>query len=146
MDLSCERENILRRADANYEQDKGVDINLSPLIDCIFLLLIFFVVTTVFVEETGVEVQKPKAVSAKELEKNSLLIALTEDGQIVYAGRRMDLNSVRGIVARQMREEKVPVIVLADEDSRSGRLVELIDECKLAGAEQVSIATEKGQK
>src|SRR6056297_652550 len=127
----------MRRTENNYEDDKGVDINLAPLIDCIFLLLIFFVVTTVFVEETGVEVQKPKAVSAKDLEKNSLLIALTEDGQIVYAGRRMDLNSIRGIVARQMREEKVPVIVLADEDSRSGRLVELIDECKLAGAEQV---------
>lgn len=133
----------MRRSANTYEEEKGVDINLSPLIDCIFLLLIFFVVTTVFVEETGVEVQKPKAVSATDLEKNSLLIALTKDGQIVYSGRRMDLNSVRGIVARQMREEVVPVIIIADENSRSGRLVELIDECKLAGALQVSIAAER---
>ena len=128
------------KREASLQQEKGVDINLSPLIDCIFLLLIFFVVTTVFVEETGVDVDKPKAVSARRLEKQSLMIALTAEGEIVYGGRRMDLNSVRGVVARQMRTEEVPVIILADESSRSGRLVELIDECKLAGAKQVSIA------
>jgi len=128
------------KREASLQQEKGVNINLSPLIDCIFLLLIFFVVTTVFVEETGVDVDKPKAVSARRLEKQSLMIALTAEGEIVYGGRRMDLNSVRGVVARQMRTEEVPVIILADESSRSGRLVELIDECKLAGAKQVSIA------
>jgi len=135
----------MRRYSNDHEGDKSVDINLSPLIDCIFLLLIFFIVTTVFVEETGVEVQKPRALSATDLEKNSLMIALTADGHIVYSGRRMDLNSVRGIVARQMREEQVPVIIIADENSRSGRLVELIDECKLAGASQVSVAAERGE-
>jgi len=128
------------KREASLQQEKGVNINLSPLIDCIFLLLIFFVVTTVFVEETGVDVDKPKAVSARRLEKQSLMIALTAEGEIVYGGRRMDLNSVRGVVARQMRTEEVPVIILADESSRSGRLVKLIDECKLAGAKQVSIA------
>lgn len=128
------------KREAFLQQEKGVDINLSPLIDCIFLLLIFFVVTTVFVEETGVDVDKPRAVSARRLEKQSLMIALTAEGEIVYGGRRMDLNSVRGVVARQMRIEELPVIILADKSSRSGSLVELIDECKLAGAKQVSIA------
>jgi biopolymer transport protein ExbD len=89
-----------------------------------------------------VEVDKPKAVSAKDLDKKSLMIALTADGDIVYSGRSMDLNSVRGMVARQMREDAVPVIIIADRASRSGRLVELIDECKLAGAKQVSIAAQ----
>lgn len=130
------------RGENSYEQDKGVDINLSPLIDCIFLLLIFFVVTTVFVEETGVDVDRPQAVSARDLDRNSLMIAITRDGEIYYGGRELDLNSVRGIVARQMREEVIPVIIMADKDSASGRLIELIDECKLAGAEQVSVATQ----
>ncbi len=130
------------RGENSYEQDKGVDINLSPLIDCIFLLLIFFVVTTVFVEETGVDVDRPQAISARDLDRNSLMIAITRDGEIYYGGRAMDINSVRGIVARQMREERVPVIIMADKDSASGRLIELIDECKLAGAEQVSVATQ----
>jgi biopolymer transport protein ExbD len=128
-----------------YDEGGGgkVEINMAPLIDCVFLLLIFFIVTTVFVEETGVEVQKPHAASAQDLEKNSILIALTPDGRIVYGGRQVDLNSVRGIVARQLREKDMPVILIADENSRSGRLVDLVDECKLAGAKRVSVAARR---
>ena len=133
----------MKRLDYHQQStDRGVDINLSPLIDCVFLLLIFFIVTTVFVEETGVEVQKPKAATAEQLKKNSLLIALTSDGQVIYGGRQISLNSVRGLVAQQLREKEVPVILIADESSKSGRLVELIDECKLAGAKQVSVAAQ----
>ena len=116
---------------------------MSPLIDAVFLLLIFFIVTTVFVEETGVDVQKPKAASAEDLDKRSIMIALTADGDIVYGGRRIGINTVRALVAQQLREKEVPVIILADQSSRSGRLVELIDECKLAGAKQVSLAASR---
>ena len=119
---------------------RGVEINMSPLIDIAFLLLIFFVVTTVFVDETGVDVQKPRAASAEQLAKRSILIALTEDGQIVYGGRQVSLNAVRGLVARELREQEAPVILMGDEHAQMGRLVDLIDECKLAGAKQVSIA------
>lgn len=119
---------------------RGVDINMSPLIDVVFLLLIFFVVTTVFVEETGVDIQKPKAASAAELERNSILIALTDDGQIMYGGRQVSLNGIRGIVSQQLRDKQVPVILIGDEKAQMGKLVDLIDECKLAGAKQVSIA------
>jgi biopolymer transport protein ExbD len=128
---------------SQHDGGRGVSINMSPLIDCVFLLLIFFIVTTVFVEETGVEVQKPRAASAENLDKHSILIALTPGGEIVYGGRSIDLNSVRGLVARQLRERELPVVIIADEDSRSGRLVDVVDECKLAGARQVSIAATK---
>lgn len=130
----------------NYGQslsDEGVDINMSPLIDIVFLLLIFFVVTTVFVEETGVEIQKPKAASASDLEKKSILIALTEEGKIVYDGRQVGLNGVRAIVSRQLKENDMPVILMGDEKAQMGLLVDLIDECKLAGAKQVSIAAQR---
>jgi len=120
--------------------DQGVDINLSPLIDCVFLLLIFFMVTTVFVEETGVEIQKPQAATAQQLERTSILIALTGDSRVMYAGREIGLHGVRGVVARQLLERDSPVIILADRDARAEPLVDLIDECKLAGAERVSIA------
>ena len=123
--------------------DRGVDINISPLIDVVFLLLIFFVVTTVFVEETGVEIQKPKAASATDLDKKSLLIALTEEGQIVYGGRHVSLNGIRGLVAQHLREQQVPIILIGDEKANMGTLVDLIDECKLAGATQVSIAAQR---
>ena len=134
----------MKRIDyAETRTGRGVEINMSPLIDCVFLLLIFFIVTTVFVEETGVEVRKPRAASAEELSKHSLMIAITSDGRIVYGGRQIGLNSVRGLVARQLREKQVPVILVADEGCRSGRLVDVIDECKMAGAERVSIAASR---
>jgi biopolymer transport protein ExbD len=119
---------------------RGVEINISPLIDVVFLLLIFFIVTTVFVEETGVDVRRPRATSAVAIDKNSVMIALTADGRIVYGGRTVALNAVRGIVARQVQSRPSPVIILADTDARTGPLVTLIDECKLAGATQVSVA------
>ena len=126
-----------------YERSSSsVEVNLTPMIDVVFLLLIFFMVTTVFVEEVGIEIQKPKAASAEMLEKKSILIGVTPDGRVVYGGREIGIGGVRGIVSRLLREAKVPVIILADESSKSGVLVDVIDECKLAGAKQVSIATQ----
>ncbi len=124
----------------NRMESKGVQINMSPLIDCVFLLLIFFIVTTVFVEETGIDVQKPRAASAQDMDRRSIQLALSTDGRIVYAGREVSLNSVRGIVAQQLRERDAPVIIIADAKSHTGPLVDVIDECKLAGAKQVSVA------
>lgn len=130
----------MKRVVLDETTQRGVDINMSPLIDCVFLLLIFFVVTTVFVEETGVEISKPRAASAQELDRHSIMIALTADGRVIFAGNDIGLNGVRGLVARQLRERQAPVIILADREARTAALVDLIDACKLAGAEQVSIA------
>jgi biopolymer transport protein ExbD len=119
-------------------------IDISPLIDCIFILLLFFIVTTTFVEETGVEVDKPQAASAVQLEKNSILLALTSQGQVVYGGREIGVAGVRPTVARMLQKEKIPVIVQVDQAVPSGLLVRVIDEAKLGGAEKVSLATQKG--
>jgi biopolymer transport protein ExbD len=127
----------------NMSSAGGVEINMSPLIDCVFLLLIFFIVTTVFVEEPGVEIDKPKAVSAVDLDKQSVLIALTPEGRIIFGGREIPLNRVRGIVAQQLQEQEAPVIIMADKSSQTGQLVALMDECKLGGAKRVSVATKR---
>ena len=119
------------------------EINIAPLMDMVFILLIFFVVTTVFVEETGIEVQRPTATSAHELEKNSILIAVSREGRIVYGGEEYTLNGIRALVARELSERQLPVIILVDEWARSGSLVDVIDECKLAGAKTVSIAARR---
>jgi biopolymer transport protein ExbD len=128
--------------------DEGgeVGIDISPLIDCIFILLLFFIVTTTFVEETGVEVDKPQAASAVQLEKNSILLALTDRGQVVYGGREIGVAGVRPTVARMLQKEKIPVIVQADQTVSAGLLVRVIDEAKLGGADKVSLATQKGAK
>ena len=121
--------------------DAGIDI--SPLIDCVFILLIFFIVTTTFVEETGVEVDKPQAASSVRLEKTSLLLALTEKGEVVYGGREIGLSGVRQLVSRMLQKEEIPVIIQADAAAPSGLLVRVIDEAKLGGAVKVSLATRK---
>jgi biopolymer transport protein ExbD len=130
------------RAMATEESnDAGVDI--SPLMDCVFILLIFFIVTTTFVEETGVEVDKPQAASSVSLEKTSILLALTEKGQVVYGGREIGISGVRPLVKRMLQQEVIPVIIQADAAAQSGLLVRVIDEAKLAGATKVSLATRK---
>jgi len=117
-----------------------VHIDLSPLIDVVFLLLIFFLVTAVFVQETGVDLETPRALSARDADRHSLQLALTADGRILHAGRDIPLNSVRGLVRRRLQSKLVPVLIQADAAARTGLLVELYDECKRAGAEQVLIA------
>ena len=120
------------------------DINVSPLIDMVFILLIFFIVTTVFVEETGTEVDKPQASSAVNLEKNSILFAITSKGQVVYGGREVALGGSRPLVRRLTQQEPMPVILQVDRNANAGLLVRVIDESKLGGAKNVSIATESG--
>ena len=130
-----------RFRDAVQDDEGDVGIDISPLIDCVFILLIFFIVTTVFVEESGVEVDKPQAASASMLEKNSVLIALTAKGEVVYGGREIGVTGVRPLVKRMIQKEVVPVIIQADTKVESGLLVRVIDEAKLGGAEKVSLAT-----
>lgn len=136
---------MLNRAGSLRDEELTAEINISPLIDIVFLLLIFFMVTSVFVEETGIEIQKPSAISARDLEKNSILLAVTVEGEIYFDGQPIPLNSLRPLVTRLLRERERPVIILADEESRSGQLVRVIDECKLGGAAQVSLAAGAGR-
>ena len=125
------------------DDGESAGIDMSPLIDCIFILLLFFIVTTTFVDETGVEVDKPQAASSANLEKTSIFLAITAKGEIVYAGQEIGVGGVQTIVRRLLEKEDLPVIVQADQNVPSGILVRVIDEAKLGGAKKVSIATRK---
>lgn len=122
------------------EEQRGVDINMSPLIDCVFLLLIFFIVTSVLINESAIEVERPHAATATAIAPDSILISLTADGRIVHGDSDIPLNGLRGLISRLIKNGNRPVILVADRNSRSGQLIEMIDECKLAGAKQVSVA------
>ena len=125
------------------DQNEEPGVDMGPLMDCVFILLIFFIVTTTFVEETGVEVDKPQAASSVQLEKTSILLAITDKGQVVYGGNEIGIGGVQSTVNRLLRKEDVPVIIQADAASQSGLLVRVIDEAKLAGATKVSLASLK---
>ena len=126
----------------NSSSDSGEPgIDLSPMLDCVFILLIFFIVTTTFVEETGVQVDKPQAASASRLEKTSIMIALTAKGEVVYGGREIGISGVQPLVRRMLQKEDLPFIIQADSAVPSGLMVRIVDQAKLGGAEKVSIAT-----
>jgi biopolymer transport protein ExbD len=126
------------------EPEEPIELNLIPLIDIIMFLLIFFISTTRFIEEPGVKVDKPQAASARQLEKNSIIFAVTPDGKVAYGGKEIGLGGVRPTVKRLCGKEALPVVIEADENSRSGMLIRVIDEAKLGGAKDVSLATDKG--
>ena len=119
------------------------DINISPLIDMVFILLIFFIVTTVFVEETGVDVRRPEAASATDLERQSILIAITAAGDVFYGGEEIGVGGVRPAVRRLLQEDPMPVILQVDENAAAGTVVRVIDQAKLGGAESISIAADR---
>jgi biopolymer transport protein ExbD len=133
---------MARFRDSSDGEGGEASVDMSPLIDCVFILLIFFIVTTTFVEETGVEVNKPDAATASSLEKNSVLIALTAEGQVIYGGKEIGISGVQREVKRALASgEDVPVIVQADKDSKTDLLIRIIDEAKLADAKKISVAT-----
>lgn len=127
------------------DDDVETAIDMSPLIDCVFILLIFFIVTTVFVEETGVSVEKPQAAASQNLESNSILIAITDTGDVIYAKRNIGVRGVGPLVKRMLQAEPdTPVIVQADKSTKTGALVAVVGEAKAAGAVTVNIATQMG--
>jgi len=134
-----------KRGSILQDEAEMSDINISPMIDMVFILLIFFIVTTVFVQEPGVEVEREYALSALDLEKNSILIAITSDGEVVYGGSTIGIVGVRGVVKRLTTDnETMPVILQVDRAAPAGTVIRVIDEAKLANPPSVvSISTEK---
>tara|TARA_R110002096_G_scaffold4493_16_gene20909 strand:- start:7056 stop:7469 length:414 start_codon:yes stop_codon:yes gene_type:complete len=122
-------------------ENETSEINISPLIDVVFILLIFFIVTTVFVEETGIEINKPRAASQQDLEKNSILIGISSSGTVHYGGREIGVAGVRSVVGRLIRDGEMPIIIQADQQTPTETTVQVMDEAKLAGAHQVFVST-----
>jgi biopolymer transport protein ExbD len=133
------RRRLIYATEANQQE-----INVSPLIDIVFILLIFFIVTTVFVEETGVEVRRPKAASSEMLEKNSILIAITAEGSVVYGSNEIGVSGVRGTVQRLLKGKMMPVILQVDESVSIELYTKVHDAALKAGAERINLATTDG--
>lgn len=100
--------------DARTTEQESQDIDLAPLLDVVFILLIFFIVTTVFVKETGVEVDKPTAVSSQNLQKTVLLLAITSDGQVMYSGTNIGVAGIGSTLGHINDKDPRPLIIQAD--------------------------------
>ena len=123
-------------------QRKAAELNMAPLIDMIFILLIFFLVTTSFTRETGVAVNRPKAATAGELSRQSILVAITRAGHLYMHTRRVTLDELGALLREELRGAPGrSVVIVADKTASTGALIDVMDECNLAGAAKVSIAS-----
>lgn len=121
-------------------------IDISPMMDMVFILLIFFIVTSTFTRETGIDVTKPKASSAKELARESILIGITRQGTVHINETQVNLSSLQTILRQMMAESPDrPVIIVSDREAPSGAIVDVLDECNIAKVRKVSISAEEGE-
>lgn len=125
-------------------RNAAVELNMTPLIDMIFILLIFFMVTASFVRESGIEVERPVANTAES--KNPSVIVGIDAGNIVWIDNQpIDVRSVRAWMAKFLAESPEGVVVIAaDTMTRSGVLIQVLDACREAGVKNVSVATRTG--
>ena len=123
------------------------ELDMTPMLDIVFIMLIFFIVTTSFVKESGVTVSTPQAESASQQENANIFIAITADGEVWIDRRPVDSRSVRAIVARLHADNpEGSVIIQADEESSTRMLVDVMDQVRLAGVEGIAIAAQRGQQ
>lgn len=126
----------------HLKQETGAEsINLTPLIDMVFILLIFFLVTASFTKESGIDVDRPTAQTAVREEQGSMIIGINKDGEIWIDNQKIGLRSVRAQVEHlQAQNPEGTVIILADKNSRTGLTVAVLDQVRLAGVANLSIA------
>lgn len=123
------------------QETSAATVNITPLIDVVFILLIFFLVTASFTKEAGVEVNRPTAQTAVRQERGNLIIAVKKSGEIWIDNQKVDLRSIRAHVERlHAQNPEGTVIIKADKDARTGATVEVLDQVRLAGVSNVAIA------
>jgi len=131
---------VKRRRHTDYG-NQDTDINLTPMLDIVFIMLIFFVVTTSFVKESGIEVNRPTAQTAEQRDLGNILIAISPNGEIWIDQRAVDIRAVRAVVERLVAENpEGGVIIQGDREAQIGLLVKVMDQVRKAGIENVSIA------
>lgn len=117
------------------------DINISPLIDMVFILLIFFIVTTVFVEEKGFGVDKPQPAASQALDKESIVFTVTGNGQVMHDGMAIGVGGVAATVRGLTQREQLPVIIDVKRGALSNLVVAVIDQARIAHAANISLTS-----
>ncbi len=125
------------------EQEEDSEINMTPMLDIVFIMLIFFIVTTSFVKESGIDVNRPSANTAERKERGNILIAINQNNEVWMDRRNIDIRAVRANVERFRAENpEGSVVIQADTDARTGILIQVMDQTRLAGVTNISIAAD----
>jgi biopolymer transport protein ExbD len=130
------------RRQRNREQEES-EVNLTPMLDVVFIMLIFFIVTASFVKEAGIDISRPPAATAERKERGNILVAITDNDQIWIDRRQVDPRALRANIERLHAENpQGSVVIQADKASKNGLLVQVMDAARLAGVKNVSLAAE----
>ena len=123
--------------------DEESEVNLTPMLDVVFIMLIFFIVPASFVKEAGTDISRPPAATAERKERGNILVAITDNDQIWIDRRQVDPRALRANIERLHAENpQGSVVILADKESKNGLLVQVMDAARLAGVKNVSLAAE----
>ena len=126
------------------KQEEDADIDITPMLDIVFIMLIFFIVTATFVKESGIDVSRPDAETAVKQNRVAILIAIRDNNEIWINRRKVDLASVRANVEKLHAENpQGGAVIQADRQAETGVLVEIMDQVRLAGVGAISIAAEE---
>ncbi len=125
------------------QQEDEAEINITPMLDVVFIMLIFFIVTATFVKESGIDVNRPDAATATKQEKANILIAISANNTIWLDRRQIDIRSVRPNIERLHAENPQGTVVIhADKESTTDTLIQVMDAARQAGVYNVSIAAQ----
>lgn len=120
------------------------EINLTPMLDVVFIMLIFFIVTTSFVKEAGIEVNRPSAATSQQKTEANILIAIRNSNEIWIDKRMVDLRAVRANIERlKATNSQNSIVIQADKEAKTGTLVKVMDQVRLAGITNISVSTLK---
>lgn len=135
----------MRRSMARFSRrDEDAEINLTPMLDVVFIMLIFFIVTATFIKEPGVDPFRPAAETAEKRPGVSMLVGITSENEIWIDNEEVQQQSVRGILERLVAENpKGGLVVQADQGTKNSVLMEVLQSARAAGIERISVSTEE---
>jgi len=133
----------MRRKNSRASADKNAELDMTPMLDIVFIMLIFFIVTSSSIKESGLDVNRPQAQTAEKLEQAHIIVAISPAGEIWIDKKVIDIRAVRANVARLHAENPLgSVVITADRETKTHVLVSVMDQIRLAGINNASIATE----
>lgn len=137
----------MRRRSNRSSSDQNADIDMTPMLDIVFIMLIFFIVTTSFVKESGIDVNRPSAKTAETKIHGNIIVGIKANGDVWIDKRLIDIRAVRANVSRLHAENPLgAIIIAADRETKTHALVQVMDQIRLAGIMNASIATETESK
>ena len=132
----------MNRKGTGIRKSAAIEIELAPMIDCIFILLIFFIVTSVFLDDPGIEVDRPNVSGSEIINRNAVLIAISDDNRIFFDGQEIRVEEVEYRIKQAVYDPEAPLIIRADKDSSHGVFAAVYAEAKKAGIQHVQFSTQ----